>query len=168
MEKVFNHHPKEIILAKIKELRPLNYNQFRWWRRYDSPNPSLDNKSPLLHRIRNGDFDFSHYFWQAQFCEYEMNEKLKSSSDYVDWMEKTQLDRARRSKLYIDYEKDEENKLNELRKEFVKVFIITEEEYDLELENFEGTIEEFYFYVEEKYKKYIKPLSKRGRKPKKK
>lgn len=169
MEKVFtSHHPKQRILTEINKLKPLNYNQFRWWRRWDSPKPPLDKKEPLLNRIVNGDFDFSHFFWQAQFCELEMNDKLSNCSDYVDWMESTQLDRARRRHLYEDYEKDEEKKLSLLRKEFTKIFIITESEYDKELEVFDGDIEEFYHYINSKYGKYLKPLTKRGRPPKKK
>ena len=29
---------EDIVLEKISQLQPLNYNQFRWWRRFDSPN----------------------------------------------------------------------------------------------------------------------------------
>ncbi len=26
----------DLVLKEIKKLQPLNYNQFRWWRRFDS------------------------------------------------------------------------------------------------------------------------------------
>ena len=65
---------KETVLDKISQLQPLNYNQFRWWRRFDTPNKPLHKYSDLLRKIRNGDYDFSHYYWQARYAEMEINE----------------------------------------------------------------------------------------------
>ena len=57
---------EDTVLEKISQLQPLNYNQFRWWRRFDSPNKPLHKNSDLLRKIRNGDYEFSHYYWQAR------------------------------------------------------------------------------------------------------
>ena len=39
---------EDTILEKISQLQPLNYNQFRWWRRFDAPNKPLHKNSNLL------------------------------------------------------------------------------------------------------------------------
>ena len=39
---------KDTVLEKISQLQPLNYNQFRWWRRFDAPNKPLHKNSDLL------------------------------------------------------------------------------------------------------------------------
>ncbi len=133
----------------MDKLQPLNYNRFKWWRRWEAKNDTLHKYVPLIDKIRNGDFDFSHYFWQAQYCEIEMNKKLESCIDTQHWVESTQLDRARRKRLWEDFEKDEANKLDALQIEFTKKFRITKEEYYNEIEKFDGTLEEFYFHCYE-------------------
>jgi len=50
---------------------------------YDNPNKPLHVYTPLLDRIKNGDFDYSHYGYQAMWCEHEMN-KLYMSIGYGD------------------------------------------------------------------------------------
>ena len=112
---VYKTHSKEVVLKKLSNFQPLNYNQFRWWRRWDSKNKPLHKLKPLLDKIRNGDFDYSHYFWQAQFCEIELNEKYLQLNDDGRWMEETQVDRARRKRLYEDFEKDEAEKLKQIQ-----------------------------------------------------
>ena len=37
---------EELILKEISKLRPLNYNGFMWWRRFDQKKRPLDNKTP--------------------------------------------------------------------------------------------------------------------------
>ena len=48
---------RETVLDEISQLQPLNYNQFRWWRRFDSPNTALHKYSSLLDKIKNGDYE---------------------------------------------------------------------------------------------------------------
>jgi hypothetical protein len=150
---MFKTQPEDFIKKQLDKCQPLNYNQFRWWRRWDSKNDPLPKKSPLIDKIRNGDFDFSHYFWQAQYCEIELNKKLEKAIDTQHWIETTQLDRARRKRLWEDFEKDENNKLMTIESEFTKKFRITKEEYYKELDGYEGTLEEFYFHC---YERFIK------------
>jgi len=163
---MFKTHTEEIIKEKLAELKPLNYNQFRWWRRWDSKNTPLLNQAPLLDKIQNGDYEFSHYFWQAQFSELELNKKLTETKDTQHWIEVTQLERARRKRLWEDFEKDEAEKLKAIEKEFTKTFKISKEEYNSELENFDGTLEEFYIQCKSKFGMYNQIKSKRGRPPK--
>jgi len=56
---------REQLEKKFSKLRKLTYNAFRWWRMYDNPNKPLCNRSPFRDRILNGDFDYSHYKYQA-------------------------------------------------------------------------------------------------------
>lgn len=146
---MFKTQPEEFVKEQLDKLQPLNYNRFKWWRRWETKNDTLHKYVPLIDKIRNGDFDFSHYFWQAQYCEIEMNKKLESCIDTQHWIESTQLDRARRKRLWEDFEKDEANKLDALQIEFTKKFRITKEEYYNEIEKFDGTLEEFYFHCYE-------------------
>ena len=162
-QKVFNVTNKELVLQEISKLQPLNYNQFRWWRRFDQPNKPLHKNASLLDKIQNGDLEFSHYWWQAKYTEIEMNEILENCIDYQDWGEKTQVDRARRRRLWEDFEKDEAEKLSYIRKEFSKEFRMTEEDYEDEITEFDGSLEELYHHCFVKYGKKIRIKSKRGR-----
>ena len=162
-QKVYNVENEELILKEIAKLQPLNYNQFRWWRRYDQPNKPLHKNASLLDKIQNGDLEFSHYWWQAKYTEIEMNEILENCIDYQDWSEKTQVDRARRRRLWEDFEKDEAEKLSYIRKEFSKEFRMTEEDYEEEITEFNGSLEELYHHCFVKYGKKIRIKSKRGR-----
>lgn len=123
-----------------------------WWRRYKSTNNPLHKLSPLIDKIRNGDFDFSLYFWDSQLCEYEISLKGKKNLDLYGWIEDTKIDRTRRKKLLEDFEKDENEKLLNLETSFLKEFRISKERYYLEIDQFDGTIEEFYFHLKNKLK----------------
>lgn len=162
---IFSTHPIEVIEKNLSKLKPLKYNRFKWWRRWDVPFSPLHNYFPLLNKIQNGDLDFSHYFWQLQYCENEINEKTKNCKDFHKWVELTSIDRLRRKKLIEDFLKDENEKLQKIELLFIREFGISKEDYYLELDNFDGTLEEFYNYCLNKFKKVI-IKSNRGR-PKK-
>ena len=99
---------REQLEKKFSKLRKLNYNAFRWWRMYDNPNKPLCNRSPFRDRILNGDFDYSHYKYQADWCEHEMNDIARECGDDIGkFVEKTSLLRSRRKRLLEDFEKDE-------------------------------------------------------------
>lgn len=138
---------------KFSKLRKLKYNQFRWWRMYDNPNPPLPKQSPLIDKIKNGDFDYSHYRYQAMWCEHEMNkiyEKI-GRTDMGRFVEETSLLRTRRKRLLEDYFKDEDNKLESLIIEFSKTFRLPKEEMKEIMALFGGTIEELYINLTKKY-----------------
>lgn len=156
---------KNYILKELAQLNKLKYNKFRWWRMYEPKLPPLSNKAPLIDRIMNGDFDYSHYKLQAELVEHELNElaeKCKGNNEIFN--EKSSLLRAKRKRLLDEFEKDEADKLNALFKEFYKNFTIDEGELENEMLRFKGTLEEFYYYMGVRYQKIHKP--KRGRKKK--
>jgi hypothetical protein len=165
-ENIFNVKNKDLVLQEISKLRPLNYNRFMWWRRFAQKKIPLDNKSPLLDKIKNGDLEFSHYYWQALYTEIEMNEKYIECIDEQHFIEQSRVDKERRRRLWGDFEKDEKEKLKILRREFAKEFRMTKEDYDDEILEFRGTLLKLYRHCEIRYGKKIKIQSKRGR-PKK-
>jgi hypothetical protein len=152
---------------KFSKLRKLNYNAFRWWRIYDNPNKPLDNKALFRDRILNGDFDYSHYKYQADWCEHEMNDiATECGEDIGKYVEKTSLLRSRRKRLLEDFEKDENGKLEILFQQFVKYFKIEKEQVIEECLKCSGELIDLYYIIEDKYPKYNIISSKRGR-PKK-
>jgi len=152
---------------EFSKLRKLTYNAFRWWRMYDNPNKPLCNKSPFRDRILNGDFDYSHYRYQADWCEHEMNDIAEEcGEDIGKYVEKTSLLRSRRKRLLEDFEKDENGKLEMLIKTFTVNFKCNEEQVYEEIDKCSGSLMDLYYIMEDKYPKYNIIRSKRGR-PKK-
>jgi len=139
---------REELKEKFSHLQKLNYNQFRWWRLYDVKKKPLAAHFPLRDRIENGDYDFSHYWYQAAWVEHDINDlSIECKDDAGLFSEKVQVLSARRKRLYEDYEKDEKWKLDDLVKEFSRNFHITKDEAGLEMEEFGGTLTELYDYI---------------------
>ena len=133
---------------QLSQYQKLNYNQFRWWRLYDVKKKPLAAHFPFRDRIENGDYDFSHYWYQAAWVEHDINDlEIKCKDDAGLFSEKVQVLSARRKRLYEDYEKDEKWKLDDLVKEFSRNFHITKDEAGLEMEGFNGTLTELYDYI---------------------
>ena len=155
---------KETVLEKISQLQPINYNQFRWWRRFDNPNKPLHKYSDLLRKIQNGDYDFSHFYWQAKYAEMEIDELYdKCYPDYVLFNEKNAMNGARRKRLWDDFEKDEKEKMSQIEKDFQLTFRMSRAQIKKEIEEFGGTLEDLYHYCENQYGKRQKRLETRGR-----
>jgi hypothetical protein len=158
---IYNPSLSEAQLEKeFSKLRKLKYNQFRWWRMYDNPKPPKPKQSPLIDKIKNGDFDYSHYRFQAMWCEHEMNKIYKKigPEDMGRFVEETSLLRSRRKRLLEDYFKDENNKLETLANEFSKIFRISKDKVKTYMGEFGGTIEELYYYISDKHEIKIKEI----------
>ena len=139
---------REELKEKFSHLQKLNYNQFRWWRMYDVKKKPLAAYCSLRDRIANGDYDFSHYWYQAAWVEHDINDlAIECKDDAGLFSEKVQVLSARRKRLYEDYEKDEKWKLDDLVKEFSRNFHITKDEAMLEMEEFGGTLLELHDYI---------------------
>ena len=101
---LYNTSDEKTVKQKIKQLQPLNYNKFFWWRRYTTNTQPLPKKSTFLERIKNGEYEFSHYYWQWKSSELEINEIYKSYNNNVQrLLESNQIDLARRKKLMEDF-----------------------------------------------------------------
>ena len=170
MEKPFKPSLSRKQLDKeFSKLRKLKYNQFRWWRMYDNPNKPLDKRALFRDRILNGDFDHSHYIFQAMWCEHEMNDvAVNCGDDLQKYVEKTSLLRTRRKRLLEDFERDENEKLEGLIKGFTDNFRCTKDQVYEEIFKCSGELIDLYYIIEEKYKivPMPYPLKRRGR-PKK-
>jgi len=151
---------------EFSKLQKLNYNQFRWWRMYDVKNKPLDKRQPLRDRILNGDYDFSHYWYQAAWVEHDINDLQKEcNGDDGLFVEKGAVLRARRKRLLEDFEKDEKEKLEELYNEFPKYFRISKDQVKQEMLKYSGSLIDFYYHIDDKYKITFKPMptKRRGR-----
>ena len=85
--------------------------------------------------------------------------------DIVKFNEKGAVMKARKKRLYEDFEKDETYRLNYLFTEFSKNFDITKQQAEEEALKCSGELIDLYYIIEDKYRKQIK-VSRRGR-PKK-
>ena len=168
---VFNPALSRSFLKKeFSKLQKLNYNQFRWWRMYDVKKKPLDNRQPLRDRILNGDYDFSHYWYQAAWVEHDLNDlQIECKGDDGLFVEKGAVLRARRKRLLEDFERDEKEKLEGLYNEFPKYFKISKDQVKAEMLKYSGSLIDFYYYIDDKYKISFAtyPLKRKRGRPKK-
>lgn len=151
---MFKTFSLDIIESNLSKLKPLKYNKFYWWRKWGpkhKPNPYLT----LQKRIKNGDFEPSPYYWQLQYCEHEINQKYIKFKDPIRFLDETKIDRMRRKKLIEDYEKDEKERIETLKKLLLKEFHFNKETLEKELEEFDDNIENFYIYCNNKFCKKL-------------
>jgi hypothetical protein len=150
--------PLSHIKTQLSKLKKLSYNKFKWWRMYGSYTNPLPNKSPLIDKILNGDFEYPHYKLQAELVEHELNSlALKFGGNNEMFVEKSSLLRSKRKRLLDDFEKEENEKLKYMIKEFTKNFPIPSEEIEEEMLRFGGNLEEFYHYMSARYGKISNP-----------
>ena len=144
----FIKHSEEVVNAKLSQYQKLNYNRFMWWRTHCDKTEPLSKRVPLRDRIVNGDFEFSSYYWQAQSAAIVGRNKLDlAKDDYRDQIDKTTIDIARYRRLVMDFEKEEQNRIQEFVESFTKAFNLTREELYANLETWEGDVLSFYDYL---------------------
>lgn len=164
---LFDTSDPKLVQREIKKLQPLTYNRFRWWRRFDTKTQPLPRGAKFIDRIKNGEYEFSHYYWQLKLTELELNDfHAQYKGNIQKLLEKNGVDLARRKRLIEDFEKDEADRLKALRSGFLREFVMTKEEYEEHVMEFGGTTEEFYTYCLKTFYLSGKPTEKRGR-PKK-
>jgi hypothetical protein len=157
-------HSKETVNKEINKLQPLKYNQFYWWRKFKEKSP-LSTKDAVHARIDNGDFDFSSYYWQAQYALLEMEEKTGHIKDPSIRHESQTLFRERYRRLMNDFEKDEPQRLETYIKAITGLFEIEKDELENKMENFDGTLKELYILIKTNYN--FRTIQKRKGRPKK-
>ena len=120
----------------------------------------------MIDKILNGDFDYPHYKLQAELVEHELNELAqKCGGNNEKFGQKSAILRAKRKRLLDDFEKEENDKLSRIYKEFEKNFTATKEQIEAEMFRFVGNLGEFYYYMGVRYSKVPNP-NRRGRKKK--
>ncbi len=157
-------HSKETINRELNKLQPLKYNQFFWWRKFKEKSP-LSSKDAVHARIDNGDFDFSSYYWQAQYALMEMEEKTGHITDPSKRHEAQSLYRERYRRLMKDFEKDEPQRLDDYIKAVTSLFEIEKEDLEKKMETFDGTLKELYTLIKTNYD--FRTIQKRRGRPKK-
>ena len=137
------------------------YNKFRWWTK-GRPNKPLKADAPLLLKIRNGDFDYSYMFSEAQIVK-ESAEKA-SADAYKNYggtdeqnriqasLEAGRMKRIKALKLQIEADKNEKSILWKLRKELTAEFGKDLWDKAMERQRGKGTLEDLYVW----YKKQVK------------
>ena len=157
-------HTIETVNKEINKLQPLKYNQFYWWRKFKEKSP-LSSKDAVHARIDNGDFDFSSYYWQAQYALLEMEEKTGHISDPSKRHESQTIYRERYRRLMKDFEKDEPQRLDDYIKAVTSLFEIEKEDLEKKMETFDGTLKELYTLIKTTYD--FRTKQKRRGRPKK-
>lgn len=147
---------REFLEEKLARLTTVSYNPYYWHRRYKSKEV-LSNKYPLYERIVNGDFDFSDYYYQAEYEVYLMQDKLKTCKNAEEEHEVRSLFMERRRKLILDFEKEEADRMSKFKKSLVKVFGINLQTLESIMVDFEGNLVDLYNYI--KSKKYEREYS---------
>jgi hypothetical protein len=139
---------REFLEQELSKLQKKTYNQFQWWRRYQT-RKVLHDKKPLEEKILNGDYEHSDYYYQALHENYLLEDKIKDVKYYESKLNDISLFRTRYKRLMDDYEKDEKELIKDLRRDFRVVFRITYEELDEIMANFDGTTHELYLHVKQ-------------------
>ena len=129
---------------------------FYWWRRFKS-HKSLPYRAPLIDKIRNGDFDypwlFEHADWELQWMKQDQEKFIAEYKGYEPLQDKLYMDievryRKRYNLIIKDAMEVEQRRLIELENAFVNSFPITKQKMRDLMEEFTGSVEEMYDYVE--------------------
>jgi len=129
------------------------YNKFFWYRLYVPKNSPLDNRVDLERRVKNGDFDFSHFFYQAAYVEHKLNKAYERLyPDFARYVDEYAVDIRRREKLMEAFRKDEDGKLERLLKECSIRYKQPKEVIEKEMEVFEGDVKELINTLNKKFK----------------
>lgn len=139
---------QDVLNQELSKLTPLKYNKFFWWRNYTNPNKPLGKYNSLIEKIHNGDYNISHYYWMAQQTIVEAQKKINIEKDMLSTQkEKTSIDREKYRRLMADFEKDDNERLENMYKIFSSTFHLTKDELYKFMLDFDGTLEEFYYHM---------------------
>ena len=135
----------------------MGYNPYRWWTK-GRKNKPLPAHAPIFDKIKNGDYDYSYFFAEAD----EMKSKAKQAYDetYKNYggtdeknrievsLDASRMKRLKAIKLQLEAHKDELNILYKLRKDLQSVFGV--DLWDEAVENVDGDLIELYTYYKKK------------------
>lgn len=142
---------RDFIESKLGELDSKSYSKFQWWRRFQYRN-ELNEKAPLYNKIVNGDYDVSDYIYQMEYEEYLMNDKVSTCKNAEDAHDVRRLFKERQRRLAADFEKDENDIMSRLKKDFTKTFKITKDQLETLMESFDGSLLDLYNHIKLNYK----------------
>ena len=125
---------------------------FYWWRRFRT-HRSLPYKASLLSKIRNGDFEYSQFFqeaeWELHWMKEEQEEFINNykGDDYKRdnlYEDIERRARKRYNKLYEDGMKDEADRMDRLTSNLSKYYKLKKEKVKDFINEFEGTTIELF------------------------
>jgi hypothetical protein len=131
----------------------MSYNKFRWWTKGRKRKP-LKADTPLLLKIRNGDFDYSYMFGEA--LEMRQSAQKVYEQTYTNYggtdeknrkeaaLEASRMKRVKALKLELEADRDENQILWKLRKELEKEFQKDLWDKAMERQRGKGTLEDLY------------------------
>jgi hypothetical protein len=128
---------------------------FFWWRRFKT-HKFLPYKTNLLDKIKNGDFEYSPFFeqanWELHWMKIEQDEFINNYKGKNPLEDKLYNDieikaRKRYNKLFADGMNDENLRINNLISNLSKLFKIKISQLKNILNTFNGTTEDLYFYI---------------------
>jgi hypothetical protein len=142
----------------------MSYNPFRWFTK-GRPNKPLKANAPLLLKIRNGDFNYSYMFSEAESNRQEATRIYEEAyKNYIGSDERNRklaaedsarMKRVKALKLMEEAHKNELTILHSLRKQLELEFGIDLWEKSMMKKRGKGTIEDLYFW----YKKQVKEFT---------
>lgn len=135
----------------------MSYNKYRWWTRKKKHKP-LAATAPLYDKIKNGDYDYSPMFAEADEVR-ALAEKAYDDTyaNYGGTDEKNRIEvsldasrmkRLRAIKLQLEAHKDEQMILWRLRKDLKETF--GQDLWDEAVENVDGDLLKLYTYYKKK------------------
>jgi len=139
------------------------YNPFRWYTSGKYRKRPLPQSTPLLLKIKNGDFEYSPFFMEAQDNHKlydEMYQYFMDTSPIKNIVDKNheahqyaKMKRIKAQKLMEKGHEEEQTRLHQLRKELESEFGVDlwEEAMDAKLGG-RGTIEDLYWWYKKKTK----------------
>lgn len=140
----------------------MGYNPFRWYTQGKYRKKPLKKSSPLLLKIRNGDFEHSPFYREAKdnhklydkmFNEFMETSHIADENDRrVEAHQHAKMKRIKAHKLEEKALEEELSRLKELREELKREFGKDLWEKSLERQRGKGTTEDLYFW----YKKQLK------------
>jgi hypothetical protein len=137
---------REFLESQLANLYLTKYNCFQWWRRYES-REVLSKKAPLYDKIKNGDYEFSNYLYQAEYELHLLEDKLQTLKCPDKRFDTTSLSMERYRRLMIDYQKEETTVMNKMKMDFCKTLKIDKADLEQIMESFDGTTLQLYNHI---------------------
>ena len=141
----------------------MGYNKYRWYTK-GRPNKPLNEDAPLLLKIRNGDFEYSYMFKEAEDTKaeaqrtYDLTYKNYKGTDesnrIYEALEAGRMKRIKAVKLMLEAGSQEQKILWKLQGELKKEFEKDLWEKAMERKRGKGTTEDIYWW----YKKQVKEV----------
>jgi hypothetical protein len=141
----------------------MSYNKYRWYTK-GRPNKPLNEDAPLLLKIRNGDFEYSYMFNEAEGVKaeaqrtYDLTYKNYKGTDeknrIYEALEAGRMKRIKAVKLMLEAGSQEQKILWKLQGELKREFGKDLWEKAMERKRGKGTTEDLYWW----YKKQVKEV----------